>query len=108
MFLRLFGLLAALLLVSIGLLGLTLVSRVERQFREQVEDNLKTKALLIEETLRRPAPSGALADRAGPLAVATETRITLIAADGRVIFDSEEDARQMENHAQRPEVQMAR
>ena len=33
-----------------------------------------------------------------------DTRITLIAADGEVLYDSEEDASTMENHADRPEV----
>ena len=33
-----------------------------------------------------------------------DARITLIAADGEVLYDSEEDAASMENHASRPEV----
>lgn len=32
------------------------------------------------------------------------TRITVILADGRVLVDSEEDPRQMDNHRQRPEI----
>ncbi len=35
------------------------------------------------------------------------TRYTLIAADGTVLFDSEVDPTQMENHADRPEIQQA-
>lgn len=34
----------------------------------------------------------------------THSRITLIAPDGSVVFDSMADAAQMENHAQRPEI----
>ena len=36
-----------------------------------------------------------------------ETRLTLIAADGTVLYDSEADAAQMENHADRPEFRAA-
>ena len=35
-------------------------------------------------------------------------RVTLIAMDGRVIFDNEADVEKMENHANRPEVMAAR
>jgi len=34
-------------------------------------------------------------------------RVTLIAADGTVLFDSEENSAQMENHLERPEVRQA-
>ena len=37
----------------------------------------------------------------------TESRITLISADGTVLFDSAADAGMMENHAERPEVDQA-
>ena len=40
-------------------------------------------------------------------AAASGARITIIAADGRVLADSESDTSTMENHAQRPEVQEA-
>lgn len=36
--------------------------------------------------------------------LATFTRITLIDADGTVVFDSKEDAARMQNHAARPEI----
>jgi len=37
----------------------------------------------------------------------TQSRITLISADGTVLFDSAADAGMMENHAERPEVDQA-
>lgn len=38
----------------------------------------------------------------------TSSRITLIDTDGTVLFDSAEDASELENHADRPEIQDAR
>ncbi len=38
----------------------------------------------------------------------TEARLTVIAADGRVVADSEELPQNMDNHGQRPEIQEAR
>src|SRR5262249_30456548 len=37
-----------------------------------------------------------------------DTRLTVIAGDGRVLADTDEDADRMENHADRPEVRQAR
>jgi two-component system, OmpR family, phosphate regulon sensor histidine kinase PhoR len=106
MFWRLFILFAALLLASLGLLGVVLLGRVEQYFRAQVEENLKAQALLVEEVVRRQA--NGLQERIRVLREETGTRITLLADDGRVLADSDEDAGQMENHANRPEVQEAR
>lgn len=39
--------------------------------------------------------------------LSTHSRITLIAPDGSVLFDSTADENRMENHAQRPEIQQA-
>jgi two-component system phosphate regulon sensor histidine kinase PhoR len=49
-------------------------------------------------------PAGEAAQRIGQ---STRTRVTLIAADGRVLFDTRDDASQMVNHATRPEVAAA-
>src|SRR5260221_11768112 len=38
---------------------------------------------------------------------ASEVRVTVIAADGRVLADSQSDTRTMENHLDRPEVREA-
>jgi two-component system phosphate regulon sensor histidine kinase PhoR len=42
------------------------------------------------------------------LGAAFPARVTLIALDGTVVGDSDDDPRLMENHATRPEVQAAR
>jgi len=68
-------------------------ARLERQ--ASVLSNLCTGWLADEATIEvAPVAWSELAD----------ARVTLIRKDGRVIFDSERDARTMENHASRPEV----
>jgi len=110
MFWRLFGTYSALLLASIGLLGAVVLARVERYSLEQIEESLRTKAVLIGEALReRPAAARSdFGDRLAELRRQVPVRVTLIGDDGRVIADSDEDPGQMENHADRPEVRQAR
>jgi two-component system, OmpR family, phosphate regulon sensor histidine kinase PhoR len=64
------------------------------------------------EALTAALPPSALADTAAAAAFARAAavsgyRVTLIAADGRVIADSEADPASMENHRSRPEVAAA-
>jgi len=110
MFWRLFGTYSALLLAAIGLLGSVILARVERYSLEQIEDSLRAKAVLIGEVLRdRPAGRpAARQDRLAQMGSQLLARITLLAEDGRVLADSDEDPAQMENHADRPEVRQAR
>jgi two-component system phosphate regulon sensor histidine kinase PhoR len=107
---RLFGTYGFLLLVAIGLLGMVIVGRVEKYFLSQTEDGLRTKAILLREVVRH-LPAGdsiTLQERASAWRQEIAARITLLAHDGRVLADSHEDASQMENHADRPEVVAAR
>src|SRR4029079_5973097 len=57
MFWRFFGTYSLLLLAAIGLLGGVVLARVERYSLEQIEESLRTKAVLIGEALRGP-PGG--------------------------------------------------
>jgi two-component system, OmpR family, phosphate regulon sensor histidine kinase PhoR len=111
-FWRLFGSIGLLLLCSIGLLGWVVIGRVERQVNAQTEANLRTKAILVREVVTaQPLPDEffpPLQKRVTSLGQEIATRITLLADDGRVLADSEEDPRAMENHADRPEVEAAR
>lgn len=109
MFWRLFGIFGALVLVAIGALGFTIANRVERQAHDQIEESLRTKALLIREAVRgQPAERApALQERIEALRREIATRITLLDQRGEVLADSEKDPGEMENHAGRPEVQEA-
>src|SRR5262249_34832158 len=100
---------AALLLCSIGLLGLVLSARMQRQQEQQLTERLHTKAILVRD-LVRAAPAermSSLQERMVALGREIHTRITLIDAAGKGLVDSAEEPAKMENHADRPEVQQA-
>jgi two-component system phosphate regulon sensor histidine kinase PhoR len=111
LFLRLFATYGALGLVAIGVLGAVILQRVERHYREQIEDSLCIKALLVREAVRDwpEDKKVALQQRVAALAPEIGARITLLSDDGSVLADSERDPQQyrLENHANRPEVQAA-
>ena len=110
MFWRLFLTFGTLPIAAVILLDLAIVGRVEQHFLEQVEDNLRGKAVLAYAAVeqRTAAAPRQLEARIRDLRRETATRITLLADDGRVLADSEDDALRMDNHNDRPELQTAR
>lgn len=74
-----------------------------RQFRVQVEDDIQTEAELLAETGVFDDVSRKDQIHLDPDAV----RVTWVAADGTVLYDNEADAKKMENHLTRPEIQQA-
>ncbi len=87
---------------------------LRREERAFIERRLTDQALLIAELLSRD-PDGLsgpmLDDEADRLALFVEGRVTLIAADGRVLGDSTLDGAELaalDNHFTRPEIQVAR
>ena len=86
---------------------------LRRQLEAQIETELRHEAQLAAETLshRAPANEAEFNDEAHTLGRLLGARITFIAADGRVVGDSEltpEELRVLENHGTRPEVIGAR
>jgi two-component system phosphate regulon sensor histidine kinase PhoR len=99
---------AVLIVAALSLLGFFIVPRVEQHSLAQLEDTLRARAILVGQVVRdRPAPAR-LQEQIAALGQDIATRITLIAADGTVLADSEEDPPRMENHGDRPEVLSAR
>jgi two-component system phosphate regulon sensor histidine kinase PhoR len=108
-FFALFAVAAIAVLVGDTLLSLS----VGRQTDQRIERSLIAEARLAAELLSRyqAASEAAIRDEADRLGQQVEARVSLIAADGRVIGDSalRPDAlRSLENHAGRPEVIAAR
>jgi two-component system phosphate regulon sensor histidine kinase PhoR len=96
----------------IALLGILLVSRVEHHYMDQMEDRLRSQAVLGVEMVRGRPVEGmpALQQRFEAMRRRQPLRITLLADDGTVLVESDRDPRRypMENHADRPEVLEAR
>ena len=90
--------------------SLLITTSLRRQTRDRIERGLVSEARLAAELLsQRPAAISPLALQSESKAIGrnVEARVTLIAADGRVIGDSSQDAgtlAQLENHRDRPEV----
>lgn len=97
-----------LIVLAMLALGLYLFTSLRAQQLATLEDELAREATLIADdaTIRMAAQPGSvdldpLAKALGP---AIGARVTLIAADGTVLGDSDHDPRTMENHGGRPEV----
>ena len=100
--------------VTVMLVGLYLSRGLERVAIESIEARLGTGARVLEDEARAGLRAGgearSLQTFAERAARRTNSRVTLIAPDGRVLADSErrpEDVAEMENHAARPEVRAA-
>jgi len=96
---------ATLIAFSLTLVGFYLERQQQDVVVSQMVSRLEAEASLLSREVGAAVLEGdAWASKAGKRANA---RITVIAADGRVLADSDEPSRQMENHATRPEVAAA-
>lgn len=95
-----------LILGAVAAVGVLVLNRAEAYLLQQIEESLRTRAVLVREAVAAEG-TGALEARVRALGQEIGTRITLIAADGGVLADSDEDPARMENHANRPEVREA-
>ena len=108
--------LASLGVAAAALVFVTVIVAYERRQdeRSSIEMRLVTQAQLIAELLSQNSTFSSdqdLDDEADRLAELMQTRVTLIAADGRVLGDSDLEGQALadvENHLRRPEVQQAR
>src|SRR5437879_6297629 len=87
---KLCGAWAGVLVLSIAL-GWLIVSRMERSLLEQVQESLRSKAILVSEALHDEAAplSGTVQERLRAMDNQTGTRITLLDENGGVLVDSE-------------------
>ena len=101
-------------IIALIVAGLLFATTMRKQMDQRIEDTLVAEARLAADLLARDRTLATLseldgeADRIGELIAA---RVTFIAADGHVVGDSAETldgVRAMENHADRPEVVVAR
>ena len=69
---------------------------------DELDDSVEREARIAAQGMEQAADPQAFLDGFAP-----GTRVTWIAAGGSVLYDSEADSAEMENHASRPEVQSA-
>lgn len=84
--------------------GLFIVSPINQQIQQEQTESLAASARICAQILPNADDAQAFAEDA---VASTELRMTVIAADGSVIADSEIDPSQMENHVSRDEVSRA-
>ena len=102
-FLKVFASYLVLVLFAIAVLDFFLTPKITTIMTKSIEDDMFGIAKMISfipgETINHKVPE---------IAKQLNIRVTLIDQAGRVIFDSQADAKQMENHLDRPEIQQAK
>ena len=105
-FLKLFA--ASLVLIAVCVLTMNvLIQRAwEGMLRKEIESSMRDKTVMLASRIAS-TPADQQVQVLKQVAAEAGARTTLIDQSGKVLFDSEADASQMENHAGRPEVQEA-
>lgn len=103
---RLFSSYFVLILLALTLIILFAANTIEEFYFEENVNNLRARAILIDEILRNRESSSSKSLQAlcEHLGKETSTRITLVIPNGQVLADSDEDPRNMDLHNDRPEI----
>ncbi len=100
-----------LILIIMGTLGAYLVNSTRNHQLDNLRAQLENEARITAEAslpgFLSPDREPVLSDIASRLGGQINTRVTIVALDGTVLGDSEEDPATMENHAARPEIRDA-
>ena len=89
---------------AMALVGFLVAGQIKGQLTERIGANLLSYAEMASLTSSSDSIRGSI----GETAAVTQSRVTLIDADGTVIADSEIDPATMDNHLNRPEIQEVR
>ncbi len=108
MFWQIFLTYGLLVVPSLGLVGSAVVAWVEKDMLQQVDRELCLAAAVLQETVHSHLPIDAQEKRLARLRTEFDVRITLLAPDGRVVEETDRQSHEMDNHAQRPEIEEAR
>jgi len=102
-FLKVFGSYLILVLLAIAVLDFFLTPKIQDIMAKSIEEDMFGFARIIS-----LMPGETQKDMVPEIARQLNLRVTLIDKAGRVIYDSQTDAKQMENHLDRPEIQQAK
>lgn len=102
---------AALIVVAMALLAVLLLRAENDRLRASLQSQLESQALLISDSLapllQRGVGSDVVDSVTKRFGTEARSRVTIIAPDGTVLADSENDPHRLENYARRPEVLQA-
>ncbi len=103
---KIYGLLAAVLIIAIAITGLTAVRVISVYHNQRTESQLMTAARMLQQYLNEAMPVSQAAERT--LQVYEEDaamlRLTIVNVDGTVLYDNTTDPVLMDNHKYRPEI----
>ena len=105
-FRRIFIIYAIIMILAVLITELFITTAVRERYVEGLQNNLAVQAGLISSTISFNTPSR-LDDLCRKLKARTGSRVTLIALNGKVIGDSDNDSSLMDNHGHRQEIQQA-
>src|SRR4051794_3607154 len=105
-FWRLFGTYALLLLGAIGMSGAVIMNRIETFHRQNLEQQLHSKAFLIRELIKAQDGKTWTEVEANLRKLRSDglPRVTLVNPQGVVLLDTDGAASGMDNHGDRPEI----
>jgi two-component system, OmpR family, phosphate regulon sensor histidine kinase PhoR len=101
---------AVVILATAIVVGVVLMRDAEHGMLDNIQAGLQRDAVLVRDIAAphvASVPDSAFQQRIRALGARTGTRYTVIAADGRVLADSEDDPATMDNHRDRPEIMAA-
>lgn len=104
-FRRIFLVYAGVLLLAISFVEIYITAAVRDNYVDNLQEHLAHEINLIAKTV--PFDKTGIDDLCRTLKKDAGARVTVIAGDGKVIGDSDHDSSDMENHANRTEVQQA-
>jgi two-component system phosphate regulon sensor histidine kinase PhoR len=105
MFKRIFVLYIIIFVISVVLIELYISSSIRNNFIEQLKRNLSVQIGLMQNYIHFKKEK--LDELCKKFKETTNTRVTIIAADGTVIGDSDTDSSTMDNHRHRTEIEQS-
>lgn len=109
-FLKLYAGYVVIILFSTTILSLMIARQMSQDYLADIDNNLKNQAMILRQSIRPDlltTQADVLQQRILQMAQNIDSRITVIAIDGIVLADSEQDPASMDNHSNRPELKQA-
>ncbi len=103
LFYKIFGSYLVILVLAVAVMYFFVGQQIRRGLEGQIERELLTHARIIDLGSRTE-----IEGRIFQLAKITQSRVTFIDENGRVLMDSDEEAARMDDHSNRPEIQEAK